>query len=73
MKKITEKELQLLQEENSRKLKRGAIATLEFEKAIREWEIDLEAFNKQQQAENERLEQKIDDTDYILSFLNLPF
>lgn len=73
MKTLNEKELQLLQEENSKKLKRCSIANLEFEKAVREWEIDIDEYNKEQQAENERMEQKFDDTDYILSFLNLPF
>lgn len=74
MKTLNEKELQLLQEENSKKLKRCSIANLEFEKAVREWEIDIDEYNKEQQAENERMEQKFgDDTNYILSFLNLPF
>lgn len=73
MEKLTEMELQQLQEENSKKLKRCSIANLEFEKAVREWEIDIDEYNKEQQAENERMDQKFDDTNYILSFLNLPF
>ncbi len=73
MKTLNEKELQQLQEENSKKLKRCSIANLEFEKAVREWEIDIDEYNKEQQAENERMGQKFDETNYILSFLNLPF
>jgi hypothetical protein len=62
MEQTKDMELQLLQEENSKKLSRCSIATLRFEKAISEWEIDIDSYNQEQQIENEIEEQKFDES-----------
>lgn len=74
MKKTKEQELQLLQMENEKKLRDGSVANLKSEKAIREWEIDLEAYYYEKKADMDREEMKFqDDTEYLIGCMWLPF
>ena len=74
MEKTKEQELQLLQQENEKKLRDGSVANLENEKAIREWEFDLEAYYYERKAEMDREEMKFqDDTEYLIGCMWLPF
>lgn len=74
MEKTKEQELQLLQMENEKKLRDGSVANLKSEKAIREWEFDLEAYYYEKKADMDREEMKFqDDAEYLIGCMWLPF